>query len=74
MFLVEGHTAKVGYEAGEQKLSLERAKSIAKALADRGIDSGKFIVKGAGSSKPVASNATPQGKAQNRRVEITILE
>ena len=73
-FLIEGHTASTGYEAGEMKLSKERADSIAKALAVRGISSERFICKGSGGKKPIASNETPEGKALNRRVEITILD
>lgn len=73
-FLIEGHTASTGYEAGEMKLSKERADSIAKALAARGINSERFICKGSGGKKPIASNETPEGKALNRRVEITILD
>ena len=73
-FLIEGHTASTGYEAGEMKLSKERADSIAKALAARGISSERFICKGSGGKKPIASNETAEGKALNRRVEITILD
>lgn len=73
-FLVEGHTASTGYEKGEMQLSAERANAIAKALSERGIQPARFITKGSGSHKPIADNSTPQGKAQNRRVEITILE
>lgn len=73
-FLVEGHTADTGFEKGEMQLSAERAKTIAAALAKRGISSGKFITKGSGAHKPIADNSTPEGKALNRRVEITILE
>ena len=74
MFLVEGHTAAVGFESGEMKLSVDRANAIVDALVKRGIARNKFITKGSGSTKPVADNSTPEGKAQNRRVEITILE
>ena len=73
-FLIEGHTASTGYEAGEMKLSKERADSIAASLAKRGIGSERFITKGSGGKKPVASNDTAEGKALNRRVEITILD
>lgn len=74
MFLVEGHTASVGYEKGEMKLSVERANSVANALIQRGIPHEKFICKGSGGTKPIADNSTQEGKAKNRRVEITILE
>lgn len=74
MFLVEGHTAQTGNATGEQRLSEERARTIARELAKRGISAEKFICKGSGARKPIASNATSEGKAKNRRVEITILE
>lgn len=73
-FLIEGHTASTGYEVGEMKLSKERADSIAAALSTRGISSERFICKGSGGKKPIASNDTAEGKALNRRVEITILD
>ena len=73
-FMVEGHTASTGNPSGEQTLSLERAHAIVKALVARGIAQDRFICKGSGGTKPVADNSTPEGKAQNRRVEITILE
>ena len=74
MFLVEGHTASTGNISGEQRLSEERAKSIAMSLANTGISADRFICKGSGSKKPIASNSTKEGMALNRRVEITILE
>lgn len=73
-FLIEGHSASVGNVSGEQQISEERARSIASLLSERGIPPEHFICRGYGSEKPVAPNNTPQGKAQNRRVEITILE
>ncbi|MCF0243105.1 MAG: OmpA family protein [Treponema sp.] len=73
-FLVEGHTADTGYPVGELKLSKERAFSIAEELSKRGIDASKFICKGYGAERPLEDNSTPEGKAKNRRVEITILE
>ena len=73
-FLIEGHTAAVGKPSGEQTLSEQRAKRIAAELSKRGISADKFICKGHGGNKPIASNSTDEGRAQNRRVEITILE
>jgi len=73
-FLIEGHTASTGREAGEMQLSLERAHAIADELTKRGIQASRFICKGSGGKKPVADNKTSDGKARNRRVEITILE
>ncbi|MGN0732227.1 MAG: OmpA family protein [Treponema sp.] len=74
MLLVEGHSASTGNKKGELELSKERAAVIAKELSNRGIDSSRFILKGCGSDHPIADNSTKDGMAQNRRVEITILE
>lgn len=73
-FLVEGHTASVGNPEGEKQLSIERAKQIIKLLVQRGLEEGKFVFSGYGGTKPIADNSTAEGKALNRRVEITILE
>lgn len=72
-FLVEGHTASVGKPAGEKDLSVRRAKKITEELSARGIPAESFIYTGYGGTKPVADNATAEGRAANRRVEITIL-
>ena len=72
--LVEGHTARVGEETDEQELSEERARSIAQALSKRGVKIGRFICKGWGGRKPIDTNDTVEGRARNRRVEITILD
>ncbi len=73
-FLVEGHTASVGRPQGEQTLSEQRAHRIAEELSRRGVKAGAFICRGWGGNRPVASNDTDEGRAQNRRVEITILK
>ncbi|MBO7122500.1 MAG: OmpA family protein [Treponema sp.] len=72
--LVNGHTASVGNPEGEMALSVERSRSVAKELSKRGIAADRFICRGSGSKYPVADNSTKEGMAQNRRVEITILE
>ncbi|MBO4640237.1 MAG: OmpA family protein [Treponema sp.] len=72
--LVEGHTARVGDESDELGLSLDRAHTIVKELTARGVSKNQFITKGSGGTKPVADNDTPEGRARNRRVEITILK
>lgn len=71
-FLVEGHTASTGQPNAELKLSVQRANTIAMELSKRGIAADRFICQGRGSSRPIADNSTPEGKAANRRVEITI--
>jgi outer membrane protein OmpA-like peptidoglycan-associated protein len=73
-FLIRGHTAKAGTEAGQLALSQERAKRIMKALIQRGLAPGRFYWEGKGSTQPIAGNDTEEGKAKNRRVEIIILE
>jgi len=73
-FLVEGHTASVGRTAGEKELSVRRAQKIVDEMTKRGLAADRFIFTGYGGTKPVAGNDTEAGRAQNRRVEITILE
>ncbi|HNY15983.1 MAG TPA: OmpA family protein [Treponemataceae bacterium] len=73
-FLVEGHTASVGKPEGERLLSIARAKKITDELVKRGLLPEQFMYSGYGGTRPVADNATSAGRAQNRRVEITILE
>jgi outer membrane protein OmpA-like peptidoglycan-associated protein len=71
-FVVEGHTANVGKPAGELNLSIERARKIGEELTRRGIDPGRIRIAGYGGTQPVAPNTTDEGRALNRRVEITI--
>ena len=71
---VEGHTADVGDKSTQHGLSLRRAKTVVDELTKRGIPAGVFIYSGAGGSKPIASNETEAGRAQNRRVEITVMD
>lgn len=73
-FLIEGHTASVGNPSGEKTLSMQRAKCIAQELSTRGISIERFLYAGWGGEKPATSNDTEAGRAQNRRVEITILQ
>lgn len=69
-FSIEGHTDTDGNEATNQKLSEDRAKSVMERLIDLGIDKSRLAYKGFGQSKPIDNNSTPEGKAQNRRVEF----
>lgn len=71
-FLIEGHTASTGQPNAELQLSIERANTIARELIKRGVPAEKILCQGRGSTRPVADNSTPEGKASNRRVEITI--
>ena len=69
---VVGYTDNTGNDAINVPLSASRAKSVADALIASGIAAGNVTSRGEGSAKPIASNATPDGRAQNRRVEITV--
>ena len=70
---VAGHTDSVGTDAYNQALSERRANAVAGYLGSRGIMQQRTIVVGAGETRPVASNDTDSGRAQNRRVEITLV-
>lgn len=70
---IDGHTDSDGDESANQILSQQRAESVKNYLISQGIDAGRISAKGYGESKPVADNTTPQGKAKNRRTEISIL-
>ena len=69
---VEGHTDSVGSEAYNMTLSQHRAESVRSAIMARGISPDRITAKGFGELYPVASNDTPAGRQQNRRVEILI--
>ncbi len=70
---VAGHTDSVGSDTYNQQLSERRANSVAAYLSSRGVDRSRVVTIGAGEGHPVASNDTDAGRAQNRRVEITIV-
>lgn len=69
--LVEGHTADVGKPVGQLNLSIERTRTVMNALIDEGIEEKLFTYKGYGGTMPLATNETEEGRAQNRRVDIT---
>ncbi|MDT8343058.1 MAG: OmpA family protein [Thermohalobaculum sp.] len=69
---VIGHTDSVGSDATNQALSDRRANTVATELRSRGIAPARISAYGVGESQPIASNATTEGRAQNRRVEIKI--
>lgn len=72
-FCVEGHTDSDGAENTNQTLSERRAEAVREALIGQGIAADRLTCKGWGESKPVLNNDTPEGKAQNRRVEFVKL-
>lgn len=69
---VEGHTDTIGAPAYNQKLSQRRAESVARELANAGMSHDAIERVGLGHRRPVADNATADGRAQNRRVVITV--
>ena len=68
---VAGHTDSTGSEAYNQQLSERRAGTVAEYLRTRGILADRLITVGAGEARPIASNETAEGRALNRRVELT---
>lgn len=72
--LIEGYTDSVGGDSYNQNLSERRAQAVRDALAQRGVDSSRITAVGYGKAYPVADNASPEGRAMNRRVEIVIAD
>ena len=70
---VVGYTDSVGTEEYNQELSVRRANAVKEYMVSEGIDPGLINVKGMGEADPVASNATAAGRAENRRVEISVV-
>jgi outer membrane protein OmpA-like peptidoglycan-associated protein len=71
---IQGHTDAVGAELPNQRLSELRAEAVRSLLVQEGVDADRLFAIGYGQARPVADNVTPQGRAQNRRVEIVIGE
>ncbi|CAM2773722.1 OmpA family protein [Moritella viscosa] len=69
---IVGHTDSIGSAESNLTLSEERAESVSEYLNKRGIKSGRLSTRGYGERRPIASNMTKDGRAANRRVEITI--
>ena len=67
---VRGHTDNAGDEKNNQLLSEERAKAVVDYLLSKKIDKKRLFYKGFGSTKPIASNSTQEGRQKNRRVEF----
>lgn len=70
---VAGHTDSTGSDAYNQQLSERRARTVADYLTARGVQPTRLLAVGAGEQYPVADNGTPEGRQQNRRVELTIV-
>jgi outer membrane protein OmpA-like peptidoglycan-associated protein len=70
---IAGHTDSSGSDAYNQQLSERRAASVAAYLGTRNVRSDRIIEVGMGESRPVATNDTPAGRQNNRRVELTLV-
>jgi outer membrane protein OmpA-like peptidoglycan-associated protein len=69
---VAGHTDSVGSDADNLRLSQQRAYSVRNYLIDQGVEAFRMNAAGYGETRPIADNATSEGRARNRRVEITL--
>ena len=70
---VEGHTDNTGSAGINESLSRRRAEAVRAALIQRGVAPGRIIAAGYGSAQPLGDNATEDGRAMNRRIEIRIV-
>ncbi|MBP6392594.1 MAG: OmpA family protein, partial [Flavobacteriales bacterium] len=71
---IHAHTDDQGSDAYNIRLSNDRAKAVVDHLIKEKVDTDRLTWKGYGKSRPVADNATEEGRARNRRVEFTVLE
>jgi outer membrane protein OmpA-like peptidoglycan-associated protein len=71
---IDGHTDNVGEKEYNLKLSENRAISVFDYLTEKGIDPGRLKYEGFGDDKPLTSNKTEEGRAKNRRTEITLID
>lgn len=69
-FEIVGHTDNVGNSAKNKQLSADRAAAVKAFLVENGIADNRMVTRGAGDTQPKASNKTPEGRAQNRRIEF----
>ncbi|MBF0161321.1 MAG: OmpA family protein [Magnetococcales bacterium] len=70
---IQGHTDSVGSNAYNKVLSNKRAHSVMASLVKQGVEKKRLTARGYGEEKPVSSNATAEGRAENRRVELHVL-
>ncbi len=71
---IEGHTDSRGRDEYNKQLSQERARAVMQYLTEKGVAPSRLVAEGFGEEKPIADNATSEGRDRNRRVEFTILE
>ncbi|NPU68631.1 OmpA family protein [Bradyrhizobium sp. 83012] len=69
---IEGHTDNVGNEEDNMDLSKRRAAAVVSYISEAGIDTSRMTSEGYGQTKPVVTNDTPEGRAQNRRIEFVV--
>ncbi|MCP5158385.1 MAG: OmpA family protein [Gammaproteobacteria bacterium] len=69
---IVGHTDNKGSESYNLDLSLQRAESVAMFLGAQGIKKRRLLTQGRGEQEPIASNATPEGRQRNRRVDVVL--
>ena len=67
---IYGHTDNVGGAKYNMKLSVGRANSVKQYLVTKGIEPSRIVTRGFGYTKPIADNATAEGRAKNRRIEF----
>jgi len=70
--VIQGHTDSTGSAAHDEELSLRRAEAVRDVLASRGVNPRQMLVEGVGATRPIGDNSTPEGRAENRRVELHI--
>ncbi|MGB3618753.1 MAG: OmpA family protein, partial [Catalinimonas sp.] len=69
---IAGHTDNIGSDAYNQGLSQQRARAVYDYFVQNGVPAGRLSSKGYGESEPAATNSTPEGRQQNRRVEMKL--
>ncbi|MDD4857885.1 MAG: OmpA family protein, partial [Candidatus Krumholzibacteria bacterium] len=67
---IAGYTDNVGRDEYNEELSRRRAESVKQYLVGAGINAGRIVTRGYGKANPISSNDTPQGRAENRRIEV----
>ena len=73
-FTIEGHTDSLGGKALNNYISVKRANNVLDYLVSKNVEASRLTASGSGESSPAASNATSEGRAKNRRVEINVEE
>ena len=73
VIIAVGHTDSIGSDAYNQRLSVRRAEAVKAYLVSKGIERNRIYTEGKGEKQPIASNATAEGRAKNRRVEVEVV-